>query len=289
MKRWAVAALAVLVVGQAGVIAGLVNWNGAFSESTEPPAAVTPTPVAPPAAVQTPPATTPVAPGPVPSAQEAPATPVAAPAVAPGHLEVTSDPSGARVTVNGVERGTTPTTIAVEPGSHVVVVSDGRSSTTRTLDVAAGANVTMMAALTPPGPSVGWVTIQSPLELQVISDASLLGTSKTAKIIMSAGRHVLELVHPPTGFQMTSTVDIQPGKTVRIPVTLPNGTLSVNALPWATVWIDGKEMGQTPVANVTLPIGAHELVTRHPELGERKQTVIVSAKTPQRVVIDFGK
>jgi len=63
----------------------------------------------------------------------------------------------------------------------------------------------------------------------------------------------------------------------------------VNALPWATVLLDGKEIGTTPVANLDVPLGTHELVFRHPQFGERKQTVVVTAKAPVRVVQDLRK
>jgi serine/threonine-protein kinase len=51
----------------------------------------------------------------------------------------------------------------------------------------------------------------------------------------------------------------------------------VNATPWAEVWIDGRSLGETPLANVEVPVGEHELVFRHPDLGERRQRVVVRA------------
>ena len=72
-------------------------------------------------------------------------------------------------------------------------------------------------------------------------------------------------------------------------VTLPNGTLSVNALPWAEVWVDGRSSGTTPLANLAVPIGSHEIVLRHPQLGERRRTVTVTTQTPVRVGVDFAQ
>ncbi len=74
-----------------------------------------------------------------------------------------------------------------------------------------------------------------------------------------------------------------------MPVPVPNGTVSLNALPWANVWVDGREIGTTPIANIDLPIGSHDILWRHPQLGERRQTVTVTAKTPLRLVMDFKK
>ena len=45
----------------------------------------------------------------------------------------------------------------------------------------------------------------------------------------------------------------------------------------------------TPFANLEVTLGTHEIVWRHPQLGERKQTVVVTAKAPLRIVMDFNK
>jgi hypothetical protein len=36
-------------------------------------------------------------------------------------------------------------------------------------------------------------------------------------------------------------------------------------------------------------LGSHEIVFRHPELGERRQTVIVTLGSPARVSVDMRK
>ena len=46
--------------------------------------------------------------------------------------------------------------------------------------------------------------------------------------------------------------------------------MALNALPWAEVWIDGESIGETPIGKVSVPIGWHEIVFRHPELGEKR-------------------
>ena len=58
---------------------------------------------------------------------------------------------------------------------------------------------------------------------------------------------------------------------------------------WADVWLDGRPVGTTPLANVSVPIGNHEVIWRHPQYGERKQTVAVTMKAPVRVGMEFGK
>jgi len=74
-----------------------------------------------------------------------------------------------------------------------------------------------------------------------------------------------------------------------IRVDPPKATVSVNARPWAEILLDGTSVGQTPIANLLVTVGPHEMVFRHPQLAERKQTVVVTAKGPNRIAADLTK
>jgi hypothetical protein len=65
--------------------------------------------------------------------------------------------------------------------------------------------------------------------------------------------------------------------------------LSLNATPWAEVWIDGERVGDTPIGNLTRRIGSHEVLFRHPELGERRETVVIAVGKPARIGVDLRK
>jgi hypothetical protein len=65
--------------------------------------------------------------------------------------------------------------------------------------------------------------------------------------------------------------------------------VNLNAAPWAEVWIDGKRVGETPIGNLSLPIGPHEVVFKNPDLGERRQAIQVTTGTPVRLSIDMRK
>jgi serine/threonine-protein kinase len=99
----------------------------------------------------------------------------------------------------------------------------------------------------------------------------------------------LDLVSTPLEFRTTASVQIAAGKIATAVVAVPNGSLSVNALPWAEVEIDGRPAGTTPLANLSLPIGSHEIVWKNPQLGERRRTVAVTAGAPARVGVDFSQ
>jgi hypothetical protein len=214
----------------------------------------------------------------------------AAAAAQTGRLEVTSDPPGARVSVDGVPRGVTPFSMAAVPvGEHRVTLSSDQSSIQRQVTVAAGATATVMASIANTGVAGGWAQIKAPIELQVFEGGQLIATTGAPRFMLPAGRHDLEVANTELEFRAPLKVEIEAGKTAAASVAIPNGSVSINALPWAEVTIDGKPAGPTPLGNLSVPIGTHEIVWRHPQLGERKRVVSVAARTPLRVGTDFSK
>jgi hypothetical protein len=72
-----------------------------------------------------------------------------------------------------------------------------------------------------------------------------------------------------------------------VTVPVPNGSLSVNAVPWAEVLLDGKVIGETPIANYAVPPGSHEVLLRNPKFPEQRRTVVVTLTAPLRVGVDL--
>jgi type II secretory pathway predicted ATPase ExeA len=60
--------------------------------------------------------------------------------------------------------------------------------------------------------------------------------------------------------------------------------VSINATPWAVVRIDGREVGETPLAGIALEPGPHVFEARMPDGSTREQTVEVSE---ERVTVVF--
>ncbi len=210
-------------------------------------------------------------------------------APATGELEISSDPAGAHVSVDGVASGRTPLTIAeMTPGEHRVTISSGQTSVERTVDIKAGATATVLVSV-PVSASSGWVAVDAPVEIQVFEGGKLLGTGSAWRIALPPGRHTLEVVNRSLAFRAETTVDVVAGRAVPLNVPLPSGTLSVNALPWAEVWVDGRPVGQTPIGNLSVSLGSHEVVWRHPDHGERRQLVLVSAAEPVRLGVDWTR
>ena len=86
-----------------------------------------------------------------------------------------------------------------------------------------------------------------------------------------------------------AALDIKAGQIMKITVAPPNGRVSVNAVPWAQVWINGSSVGETPLANLPLPVGEHQITFRHPQLGEQKQKFVVKANGVTRVSASFSR
>ncbi|MCC7043431.1 MAG: PEGA domain-containing protein, partial [Acidobacteria bacterium] len=169
------------------------------------------------------------------------------PIASTGRLEVTSDTPGASVAIDGVTRGVTPLVLAdVEPGVHRIAISRRGATVYRTVTVQAGATATVVASPAPAAPagtSGGWLTFDVPLEMQVIENGQVLGTTAADRLMVPAGRRELQLIAAPYGFRTTATVEVEVGRTVTIPVAVPDGRLSINAVPWADVWLNGEALG----------------------------------------------
>ena len=108
-------------------------------------------------------------------------------------------------------------------------------------------------------------------------------------VALASGRHELELVNATLGFRSRRVVEIKAGQTVTLAVPRPNGDVSINALPWAEVWLDGTALGQTPLGKVSVPIGEHEILLRHPSFGERREKAIVRSDRLTLVSANFRR
>jgi hypothetical protein len=133
----------------------------------------------------------------------------------------------------------------------------------------------------------GGVRLVTPIELKVLQGDRVLGSSADGPIVTTAGSHQLDLINTALGYRSQYAVTFKAGEITSLTIAVPNGRLSVNAQPWAEVWIDGRALGETPLANLSVPIGEHELIFRHPQFGERKQSIVVRADTPARVSTTF--
>ena len=216
---------------------------------------------------------------------------VAEPVVIVGRMSVVTDPAGAHVSIDGRPAGVSPV-IALElpAAEHKVTVTSDTGSAERTVTVEAGAATSVVFSLPKvSAPLAGWLAVSAPFDVQIMEGTDVIGSGGASKVMLAAGRHDVLLTNRSLEYQETRKIDITPGKVTSVRVDPPKAMLSANARPWADVFLDGTSVGQTPISNLAVPIGTHQVVFRHPQLGERRESVVVNAKGPNRVAADFSK
>jgi hypothetical protein len=216
--------------------------------------------------------------------------PKASPGV--GRLQVRTEPSGAKVSVDGHVFGRSPLTVeGLTPGAHSVLLETELASVRQEVTVEAGTTASLVVPLSAPQgvPVSGWIAVNAPVDVQLFEGGRLLGSSRSDRIMVSVGRHEIEVVNDAVGYRSTHTVQVTPGQVANVRLDWPKGTIALNALPWADVFIDGKLIGETPIGSVAVPIGAHEVTFRHPELGEHRSNIVVTLGTPAKLSVDLRK
>jgi serine/threonine-protein kinase len=71
----------------------------------------------------------------------------------------------------------------------------------------------------------------------------------------------------------SSTTSTKTATAAAAPAAAGQGTLNINSIPQSNVLLDGRPLGKTPRAGVSVPGGSHTVVFIHPEHG-RKQVVV---------------
>jgi len=207
-----------------------------------------------------------------------------------GELQVRTEPAGAQVTVDGHVYGRSPLTVeGLAPGAHAVLLENEMGSMTQDVKIEAGTTASLVVPLTSPknAPVSGWISVNAPMPLQIFEDSRLLGTSQSDRIMVSVGRHQLVLVNEVVGFSQSQAVNVTPGRVTSIRPQWPSAAMSFNAAPWAEVWVDGQQIGETPLANISVPVGNHDVLFRHPELGEKRVRTVVTLSAPAKVSVDM--
>jgi serine/threonine protein kinase len=209
-----------------------------------------------------------------------------------GELQIRTEPAGAQVSVDGRVLGKSPLTAeGLSPGQHTVVVENELGAVTQRVTIEAGITASLVVPMTTPknAPVSGWIAVNAPIDVQLYENQRLLGSSQTDRIMVTVGRHDLEIINESLGYRATRSVNVTPGQVSNIKLDLPKAAMALNAVPWAEVWVDGERVGETPIGSAPVTIGPHEVVFRHPELGERRVVTTVTLTTPAKVSVDMRK
>jgi len=229
-------------------------------------------------------------------------------APATGRLGVSSSPAGAAILIDGQPRGVSPAELPdLAAGDHELILDLNGARTRQPVTIAAGTLTKVDVKLGPgaqgavgavagaPGadlaaavPTMGALQVKVPFEMQVFEGATLVGVTSN-KLPLPPGPHDLRIVSETLAFETPLHAEIFVGKTTRLPLALPKGSISLNATPWAEVWIDGEKVGETPIGNYAVTIGPHEVVFKNPDLGEQHHAATVTAATPVKLSVDLTK
>jgi hypothetical protein len=209
-----------------------------------------------------------------------------------GELQVRTEPSPAAVSVDGRAVGRSPVSVAdLTPGTHTVVLQHESGTVTQQVLIEEGKITSLVvpiaASSAKAGTGAGWISIAAPADVQVFENERLVGTNRIDRIMLPVGRHDLEIANEALGYREKKTVQVTAGQVSAIKLQWPQGTLALNAIPWADVFIDEARVGETPIGGISLPIGTHDVIFRHPDLGERRMSVTVTAGQSAKVGIDM--
>jgi hypothetical protein len=224
--------------------------------------------------------------------RSAPKASVAAPAAAPavvaevvetpsadagyGELRVESIPDGARVVLDGREMGFTPLTLKDVPAGRRSLLLEGESGTLRrTVRVQAGERTVARYEITG-----GFLSVPSRIPLEIYDGTRKIGTSDEGHIGLAPGQYKVRLINKHYGFAEDAELTIKPGEVSTHQVMLPEGSLRVTTEAGAEIFVEGELVGVAPLAAFRVPIGAREVLVRHPELGERRQSVEIVLGQP---------
>jgi len=131
-------------------------------------------------------------------------------------IHVASEPSGARVWINGEERGETPCAVDVEPGSaRLVLVHAGYLSSQSTIDVREGTKIDEALKPVEP-PMTGEARFRAECKttgrLPVVVDGKETGIlCPFSKMRVEPGTHTIGLFVPATGKVHQKEVTLRPG------------------------------------------------------------------------------
>jgi hypothetical protein len=90
------------------------------------------------------------------------------------------------------------------------------------------------------------------------------------------------------GLREVRHLDIRPGETTAVSIATPVSHLTVTASEPATVAIDGKEVGETPLTEFAVPVGTRDVTVTSASGVVRRQTMTVKVE-PAHIDIDFSK
>lgn len=197
-----------------------------------------------------------------------------------GTIQIASTPAGARVTIDGHERGVTPLELNDLPeGAHVVQFESEEGSVTRRVDVDASIIAVVNESIYP-----GWVRISAPFDVVLVDGAAAVPLDARNSALLKPGPHTIRIENRTLGFAESREITIEPGGTTQVDVVAPLSSLTVTGPAGAEVFVDGEKVGQVPLMALPVKMGTREVrVVETSGLAHRRSVTI----TPQPATVDI--
>jgi hypothetical protein len=209
-----------------------------------------------------------------------------------GELEVKSKPSGAKVYMDGKEAGETPVILSgVVPGRHQIRVIKEGYDPFEVMEVLGVERKEIIATLKKTVRGGDLVVHTAPPGASIYLDGKLVGTSPYDGKGLSPGTYRIRVIKE--GFETWERVEnVEAGKRVEVIAQLKVKVADLEVRsepPRATVYLDGKNMGETPVTLSGVRAGQYSIrVVKegyHPYeervelIGGDRKTFLASLKT----------
>jgi PEGA domain-containing protein len=199
-----------------------------------------------------------------------------------GQLTVSSDPAGARVLIDGKDRGTTPLTLSdMSLGSHTVAIQSDQGTVRRTVTVTADRAVAVNEAIFP-----GWFKVFAPFEVLVTEGTRPIRLDDQNQVMLAPGVHELKFENTAFGYSDVKRVEVQPGETASLSLVPSPSLLTVVADSPAIVIIDGQQVGETPLTNHPIALGTRDIIVRT-AAGEERQFTRTVTVAPVSIDVKF--
>ncbi|MCC7418144.1 MAG: PEGA domain-containing protein [Acidobacteria bacterium] len=224
---------------------------------------------------------------------------VAAPAAAvpkEGTLVVNTTPPGARLFVDGVDRGTTPQTLTLNAGTHSMEVRGDGAPRAMPITVAAGGQVTQFIDL-PKGPAtLGDLQVKTdPQGARITVDGVARGVAPITVEGLQPGAHEVLVESDLRSVRQMVVVEAGVAAALMVPLGAPDGApvsgwIAVSAPADVQVFEGGRLVGSSESERLMVAAGRHDLEIVNETLGYRSaRTVQVGPGRVTPINVEFPK
>jgi CRISPR/Cas system-associated exonuclease Cas4 (RecB family) len=201
-----------------------------------------------------------------------------------GALQVSTTPAGAKVIIDGHERGMTPLTVdSLVVGSHTVQIESTDGTVRRKVQIGEGSVETLAESIYP-----GWLHVSAPIDVTVTDGAKPVQLDAANRVLLKPGTHTLHIQNRALAFSVTRQVEIEPGGTANVAVDVSPSTLTVTGSTGADVFVDGVKAGETPLVDYEVALGQRDIMVVDRSGATRHASVTVTSK-PAQLEIGFAR